>query len=331
MKTVLNRLIKHEQLSKEEAREMIINIADGKYNNSQIASFLTVYMMRSIGLDELEGFRSALLELCIAVDLKEFETIDLCGTGGDGKDTFNISTLSSFVTAGAGIKVAKHGNYGVSSGCGSSNVLEYLGVYFSNKEAFLKRCVDQAGICVLHAPLFHPAMKNVAPVRNDLGVKTFFNMLGPLVNPSFPKNQLTGVFNLELARLYHYLFQKTNQNFTVLYALEGYDEISLTGPTKAFRNHSEQILTPADFGVKPVSPSEITGGENVASSAKIFMNIIQNKGTKAQTNVVCANAGMAIATALQSTPQDGFEKAKESLLSGKAFKALKKLQKLSKQ
>jgi len=330
MKSVLNRLIKHEQLSKEEARQMIINIADGKYNNSQIASFLTVYMMRSIGLEELEGFRSALLELCIAIDLSEFETVDLCGTGGDGKDTFNISTLSSFVTAGAGIKVAKHGNYGVSSGCGSSNVLEFLGIRFSNEEDFLKRCVDQAGICVLHAPLFHPAMKNVAPVRRDLGVKTFFNMLGPLVNPSFPKNQLTGVFNLELARLYHYLFQKTDQNFTVLYALEGYDEISLTGPTKVLSNDREQILTPADFGVKTVRPDEISGGENVASSAEIFMNVIQNKGTKAQTNVVCANAGMAIATALQSTPQDGFEIAKESLLSGKAFEALKNLQKLSK-
>jgi anthranilate phosphoribosyltransferase len=331
MKSVLNRLIKHEQLSKEEARQMIINIADGKYNSSQIASFLTVYMMRSIGLEELEGFRSALLELCIAVDLSEFETVDLCGTGGDGKNTFNISTLSSLVTAGAGIKVAKHGNYGVSSGCGSSNVLEFLEIRFSNEEDFLKRCVDRAGICVLHAPLFHPAMKNVAPVRRDLGVKTFFNMLGPLVNPSFPKSQLTGVFNLELARLYHYLFQKTDQNFTVLYALEGYDEISLTGPTKAFSNHREQILTPADFGVKPVRPDEISGGENVASSAEIFMNVIQNKGTKAQTNVVCANAGMAIATALQLTPQDGFEKAKESLLSGKAFEALKNLQKLSKQ
>ena len=196
MKTILNRLIRHEQLSKDEARQMIINIADGKYNSSQIASFLTVYMIRSISLEELEGFRTALLELCIAIDLNEFETIDLCGTGGDEKDTFNISTLSSFVTAGAGIKVAKHGNYGVSSGCGSSNVLENLGILFSNEEDFLKRCIDQAGICILHAPLFHPAMKNVAPVRRDLGVKTFFNMLGPLVNPSFPKNQLTGVFNL---------------------------------------------------------------------------------------------------------------------------------------
>ena len=330
MKAILNRLIQHQQLSKEEARQMIINIADGQYNTSQIASFLTVYMMRSISLEELEGFRSALLELCIAIDLSEFDTIDLCGTGGDGKDTFNISTLSSFVTAGAGVKVTKHGNYGVSSGCGSSNVLEALGIKFSNDQDFLKRCVDQAGICILHAPLFHPAMKNVAPVRRELGVKTFFNMLGPLVNPAFPKNQLTGVFNLELARLYHYLFQKTDTNFTILYALDGYDEISLTGPTKAFSKNSEGILTPQDFGVLPLEASQIAGGDNVESSAKIFMDVIQNKGTQAQQEVVCANAGMAISTALDLSPIDGFEKAKESLLSGKAFEALTQLQNLSK-
>jgi len=330
MKRILNRLIQHQQLNKEEARQMIINIADGQYNTSQIASFLTVYMMRSISLEELEGFRSALLELCIAVDLSEFNTIDLCGTGGDGKDTFNISTLSSFVTAGAGIKVTKHGNYGVSSGCGSSNVLEELGIKFSNNQDFLKRCVDQAGICILHAPLFHPAMKNVAPVRRELGVKTFFNMLGPLVNPAFPKNQLTGVFNLELARLYHYLFQKTNINFTILYALDGYDEISLTGPTKAFSKKRERILTPQDFGVSPLRTNQIAGGDNVASSAKIFMDVIQNKGTQAQQEVVCANAGMAIATALDLSPIEGFEKAKESLLSGKALEVLTKLQNLSK-
>ena len=330
MKAILNRLIQHQQLSKEEAQQMIINIADGQYNTSQIASFLTVYMMRSISLEELEGFRSALLELCIAIDLSEFDTIDLCGTGGDGKDTFNISTLSSFVTAGAGVKVTKHGNYGVSSGCGSSNVLEALGVKFSNDPDFLKRCVDQAGICILHAPLFHPAMKNVAPVRRELGVKTFFNMLGPLVNPAFPKNQLTGVFNLELARLYHYLFQKTDTNFTILYALDGYDEISLTGPTKAFSKNSEGILTPQDFGVLPLEASQIAGGDNVESSANIFMNVIQNKGTQAQQEVVCANAGMAIATALDLSPMEGFEKAKESLLSGKAFEALTQLQNLSK-
>ena len=329
MKSILNRLIRHELLSKEEARQMIINIADGKYNSSQIASFLTVFMMRSISLQELEGFREALLELCIAVDLSEFETIDLCGTGGDEKDTFNISTLSSFVTAGAGIHVSKHGNYGVSSGCGSSNVLEHLGIRFSNDENFLKRCMDQAGVCILHAPLFHPAMKNVAPVRKDLGVKTFFNMLGPLVNPSFPKYQLIGVFNLELARLYHYLFQKTEQQVTILYDLKGYDEISLTGPTKVLSKNSERVLTPADFGVQPLQASDISGGSSVASSASIFMNVIENKGTQAQQNVICANAGMAIATALNIRPIEGFEKAKESLLSGKALRALTTLQKLS--
>jgi len=329
MKSILNRLIRHELLSKEEARQMIINIADGKYNSSQIASFLTVFMMRSISLQELEGFREALLELSIAVDLSEFETIDLCGTGGDEKDTFNISTLSSFVTAGAGIDVSKHGNYGISSGCGSSNVLEHLGVRFSNDEDFLKRCIDQAGICILHAPLFHPAMKNVAPVREDLGVKTFFNMLGPLVNPSFPKYQLTGVFNLELARLYHYLFQKTEQQVTILYDLKGYDEISLTGPAKVLSKNSERILTPADFGVQPLQASDISGGSSVASSASIFMNVLQNNGTQAQQNVICANTGMAIATALNIRPIEGFEKAKESLLSGKALRALTTLQKLS--
>ena len=330
MKVILNRLVRHEQLKKEEARQMIINIAEGKYNNSQIAAFLTVYMMRSISLSELEGFREALLELCIVVDLSEFDTIDLCGTGGDEKDTFNISTLASFITAGAGVRVSKHGNYGVSSGCGSSNVLEALGIRFSNDADFLKRCVDRAGICILHAPLFHPAMKNVAPVRRELGVKTFFNMWGPLVNPAFPKSQLTGVFNLELARLYQYLFQKTTTQFTILYTLEGYDEISLTGPTKALSQNSERILTPQDFGVQTLKAKEISGGADVASSAKIFMEVLQNKGTQAQQNVVCANAGMALATALNLSPIEGFEKAKESLVSGAALKAFTELQNLSK-
>ena len=280
-------------------------------------------------MKELEGFREALLELCVAIDLSEFTPIDLCGTGGDGKDTFNISTLSSFITAGAGVKVAKHGNYGVSSGCGSSNVLEHLGIKFSNEEDFLRRCIDQAGICVLHAPLFHPAMKNVAPIRRELGVKTFFNMLGPLVNPAFPKNQLTGVFNLELARLYGYLFQKTDQNFTILYALDGYDEISLTGPARAIRKSGESTINPQDFGVEPLSEKQITGGDTVSSSASIFMSVLDGKGTTAQNNVVSANAAMAIATATDCTPIEGFEKAKISLMSGKAYQAFKTLQKLS--
>ncbi|WP_324025714.1 anthranilate phosphoribosyltransferase [Maribacter sp. BPC-D8] len=330
MKETLNKLINHEILSKEDAKRILVNIAKGDYNTSQIAAFLTVYMMRSITIEELEGFRDALLDLCLAVDLSAYNPIDLCGTGGDGKDTFNISTLASFVTAGAGVKVTKHGNYGVSSKCGSSNVMEFLGIKFSNDAGFLEKCIDEAGICVLHAPLFHPAMKNVAPIRKDLGVKTFFNMLGPMVNPAFPKNQMVGVFNLELARMYGYLYQKTDKNFTVLHALDGYDEISLTGSTKTISNHTESMLKPSDFGVKQIKQSDIVGGDSIDTSAQIFLNVLQGRGTEPQNNVVCANAGIAIATVNNLTPLEGFEKAKESLLGGHGLATLKKIQELSK-
>jgi anthranilate phosphoribosyltransferase len=329
MKATLDRLTQHQTLDRNEAENILTGIAEGQYNPSQIAAFLTVFMMRPITLEELGGFRTALQKLCLAVDLSEFSPIDLCGTGGDGKDTFNISTLASFVTAGAGIKVAKHGNYGVSSGCGSSNVLEHLGIKFSNNSDFLKRCIDQAGICNLHAPLFHPAMKNVAPIRRELGVKTFFNMLGPLVNPAFPKHQLTGVFNLELARIYGYLFQQSDQNFTILYALDGYDEISLTCPAKAIGNGGEQLIYPEDFGLEPLGKDQINGGDSIPSSASIFMAVLEGKGTAAQSHVVCANAAMAIATATGCSPLQGFEKAQESLQSGRAVQAFKTLQKLS--
>ncbi len=329
MKQILNRLINHEQLTKEEARNVLVSISEGAYNPSQIAAFITVYMMRSIALEELEGFRDALLELCVPVDVSSYNTIDLCGTGGDGKNTFNISTLASFVTAGAGVQVTKHGNYGVSSISGSSNVMEQLGIKFSNDKDYLIRCLDEAGICILHAPLFHPAMKNVAPIRRELGVKTFFNMLGPMVNPAFPKNQLVGVFNLELARMYGYLYQKGDKNFAVLHAMDGYDEVSLTGPVKMISNGSEQILEPETFGVPKIAQSDIYGGETVESSAQIFTKILQGKGTEAQNNVVCANAGLAIATVDGTTIKEGFEKAKDSLLSGKALSTLQKLQKLS--
>lgn len=316
-------------LSAAEAKNVLVNISNGNYNPSQIASFLTVYMMRSISIEELSGFREALLELCLRIDLSAYNTIDLCGTGGDGKDTFNISTLASFVTAGAGIKVAKHGNYGVSSISGSSNVMETLGVKFSNDNDFLEKCVDQAGICILHAPLFHPAMKNVGPIRKELGVRTFFNMLGPMINPSFPKNQLVGVFNLELARMYGYLYQNTDRNFTILHSLDGYDEISLTCPTKFISNTKEGILNPDDFSVRSLAQTEIEGGTTIEASAEMFMNVISGKGTEAQNNVVCANAAMAIATVTQCTPLEGFELAKESLFSGKGLVALNKLQELS--
>ena len=330
MKALLNRLINQESISSEEAKNVLVNISAGQYNQSQIASFLTVYMMRSITLDELRGFRDALLELCVPVDLDDYNTIDLCGTGGDGKDTFNISTLSSFVTAGAGVHVTKHGNYGVSSACGSSNVMESLGIKFTNDIDFLKRSIDKAGICVLHAPLFHPAMKNVAPIRKELGVKTFFNMLGPMVNPAFPKNQMVGVFNLELLRLYGYLYQETDKNYAVVHALDGYDEISLTGKTKVITNTSETLFEPIDLDVDQIEQSAIFGGNTVKQAAKLFVKIIDGKGTEAQNNVVYANAGLAIATAKQIPHKEGFQLAKESLLSGKAKASLNQLIELSK-
>lgn len=329
MKEILNRLINHETISKEEARNVLVKISEGQYNESQIAAFLTVYMMRSITLEELEGFRNALLEMCLSTDLAQYDPIDLCGTGGDGKDTFNISTLASFVTAGAGVKVAKHGNYGVSSSCGSSNVMEHLGIKFSNKQDFLQRSMDEAGICFLHAALFHPAMKNVAPIRKNLGVKTFFNMLGPMVNPAFPKNQVVGVYSLELARMYAYLYQKTDKNFTILHALDGYDEISLTGNTKMITNNTEAMLSPEDLHLQPIKATEISGGDSIGSAAEIFMNVLSNKGTAAQENVVCANAAVAIHTAKKTGLENAFLEARESLRSGRALNALKKLQQLN--
>ncbi len=329
MKTILNRLINHETLSKPEAKEVLVNISSGQYNPSQIASFLTVYMMRNITIEELSGFREALLELCIPIDFSAYNTIDLCGTGGDGKDTFNISTLASFVTAGAGIKVAKHGNYGVSSISGSSNVMESLGVKFSNDNSFLTKCIEETNIAILHAPLFHPAMKNVGPIRKELGVKTFFNMLGPMVNPSFPKNQLVGVFSLELARMYAYLYQNTNVNYSILHTLDGYDEISLTADAKMISRNTESIISSSDFQLSKLQFKDIKGGETIEQSASIFMNIISGNGTEAQQNVVCANAALAIVTIEKCTVLDAFAKAKESLQSGKALEKLKKLQQIS--
>jgi anthranilate phosphoribosyltransferase len=325
MKHVLNRLINHETISAEEAKQILINISKGDYNQSQIAAFLTIYMMRTVTLEELKGFRDALLELCIPIDLSAYNPIDLCGTGGDGKDTFNISTLSSFVTAAAGVPVAKHGNYGVSSACGSSNVLESLGVTFSNDPDFLERAIATTGICVLHAPLFHPAMKNVAPIRRELGVKTFFNMLGPMVNPSFPKNQMVGVFSLELLRLYNYLYQDSDKNYSIVHDLGGYDEISLTNSVKIVSNHSEVLFSAEDLGLKNNTQEAIFGGNTVAEASKIFKTIISGNGSEAQNNVVCTNAGLAIATAKKINHIDGYELAKEALYSGKANECLTKL------
>jgi anthranilate phosphoribosyltransferase len=288
MKEILNHLIEHRTLSKDQAREVLKKITTGEFNTSQIAAFMTVYLMRSITVEELSGFREAMLEQCVPVEIDEYDAIDLCGTGGDGKDTFNISTLASFIVAGAGQNVAKHGNTGVSSICGSSNLLASFGYEFTNDINKIKRSLDEAGICFLHAPLFHPAMKNVAPIRKDLGVKTFFNMLGPMVNPSFPKKQLVGVFSLELARLYAYLYQEHQGYFSILHALDGYDEISLTGDFKMISNTGEKLISPESIGMPKVTPASIAGGNTVEESAKIFDNILSGKGTPEQNAVVIA-------------------------------------------
>jgi len=282
MKVILDKLFQFKKLSREEARKMLISLACGEHNDSQVAAFLSTYRMRTIALEELLGFREAMLELCLPLDLNEFNAVDLCGTGGDGKNTFNISTLASFVVAGAGEKVAKHGNYGVSSVCGSSNILEHFGYQFKNEEARLKREIEKAGICFLHAPKFHPAMKNVAPIRRDLGVKTFFNILGPMVNPSQPKNQLIGVYNLELARTYHYLYQKLDKKYAIVHSLDGYDEISLTSPAKVFATNGEKMIYPYQFGYSTLKADQIEGGKDIITSAKLFMDILMGKGTEAR-------------------------------------------------
>ncbi|MDV7185813.1 anthranilate phosphoribosyltransferase [Lutibacter sp. TH_r2] len=326
MKNILNKLFQQQRLTKEEAKSILIEIAAEKFNNSQIASFLTVFLMRPISVDELAGFREALLELSVKVNLSDFNTIDLCGTGGDGKDTFNISTLTSFIVAGTGNKVAKHGNYSSSSVSGSSNMLEYLGYQFTNNEDLLKSQMEKANICFLHAPLFHPAMKAVGPTRRELGIKTFFNMLGPLVNPSNPQNQMVGVFNLEVARLYNYLLQETTQNYGIVHSLDGYDEISLTSGFKLFTKDNEQFITPEDLNLRRLEQSEIFGGDSVEAAAKIFISILDGNGTEAQNNVVLANAVFALKTFdTNKSFETAFEEAKDSLLGLKAKESLKKL------
>jgi anthranilate phosphoribosyltransferase len=329
MKEILHRLINQEILDKQEAKNILISISNGDCNDSHIAAFLTVYMMRSITIEELAGFREALLELCIPVDFSAYNTIDLCGTGGDGKDTFNISTLASFITAGADIKVAKHGNYGVSSISGSSNVMENLGISLSNNTDFLKQALEDANIAILHAPHFHPAMKKVAETRRNLAVKTFFNMLGPMVNPSFPQNQLIGVYSLELARMYSYLYQNTDVNYFIVHGLNGFDEISLTDDAKIISPNTENIINASYFNVPNLQLIDIQGGNTTLESATIFYNILTGKGTEAQKNVVQANAALAISLSKNITITDAFHVAKESLESGKALQKFKILQNLS--
>lgn len=325
MKEVLNELIEDKVLSATEAHAVLLELATGKVNQSQMAAFLTVYMMRGIAVEELRGFRQAMMDLCLTVSF-ERSVIDVCGTGGDGKNTINISTLAAFVVAGTGQGVAKHGNYGVSSACGSSNVLEFLGYRFTSDLDHLHRCLDKANLCFMHAPLFHPAMKNVGSVRKELGIKTFFNMLGPLVNPADPHFQFVGVFSLELARQYAYLLQSSTKKFLVVHSLDGYDEVSLTGPFKFYSNNEEQIVEPSELKLPTVKPDEISGGKTVSESAQLFLDILQRKGSSSQNNVVIANAALALyAINPEAGMQDTLLKANESLLSGNAYQCFQKL------
>ncbi len=326
MKKILNFLFEHKTLDRQQAKEVLLNISKGMYNESEMAAFITVYLMRSITIGELQGFRDALLELCVRVHLDTDDVIDIVGTGGDGKNTFNISTLSCFIVAGTGNKVAKHGNYGATSISGSSNVMEQLGYQFKSTTDALKTEIETAGICFLHAPLFHPALKTVGPIRKSLGVRTFFNMLGPMVNPAFPRHQLVGVYNLEMARIYNYLLQQTDKNFTIIHSLDGYDEISLTGDTKVITNKGEQVLNAETLGKRSVSPVDIYGGDNVEEAAKIFINILKGNGTWAQNAVVLANSAMALQCMNKyNSYEECYQLAVESLESGRAYECLKKL------
>jgi len=326
MKEILQKLNEHNTLTKEEAKHILIEIADAKYNEAQVCSFMSTYLMRSISVDELDGFKAALLELAKPIDIDPTGKIDMCGTGGDGKNTFNISTISSVVAAATGIKVTKHGNYGVSSKCGSSNVLESLGYQFTDDSSVLNKQLDACNICFLHAPKFHPAMKFVGPIRKQLGIKTFFNMLGPIVNPVQPEYQSVGVFSLKLQRLYNYILQKSDRKYSIIHDLNGYDEISLTGITKIVTNQGESLISPFDFGSETYNQKDIHGGETVEQAKDIFLAILDDSSPNSHKNVVCANVASALQLYQPSTSlEDLFLIAKEAIESGRAKANFSKL------
>ena len=326
MKKILQYLFEHKTLTRAAAKDLLLSMSSGAYNDSELASLMTVFLMRSITIAELQGFRDALLELAVPVNLGTHDLLDIVGTGGDGKNTFNISTLSCFIVAGAGQKVAKHGNYGASTISGSSNVMEQLGYVFKNDESKLKQELDAANICFLHSPLFHPALKLVGPIRKNLGVRTFFNMLGPLVNPAKPAHQLIGVYSLEMARIYHYLLQEEGVNYTIIHGLDGYDEISLTSDTKIFTATGERIVSATSLGKRIVFQEDLVGGDTVEASAAIFLKIIKGEGTKAQNAVVLANAASALfATHKYANYELAYAAAVDSLDSQKAYQVLQQL------
>ncbi len=325
MKQILYRLFEHQFLGREEAREILQNIVSGKYTEAQIASLITVFLMRSISVEELAGFRDALLDMRVAIDLSDYDPIDIVGTGGDGKNTFNVSTAACFVVAGAGYNVAKHGNFGATSISGASNVMECHGVKFTTEIDRLKRSIGESNMAYLHAPIFNPALKAVAAVRKSLGVRNFFNMLGPLVNPAMPRNQLLGVYNLPLLRLYSYSFQQSGNRFAIVHSLDGYDEISLTDSFKVKTTQSEHIYSPEEIGFARINESDLYGGDTIENAASIFYGVLKGTSTSAQTNCVLVNAAFAIRVLCpDKTIDQCIEEARESLVSGKAIRKFKR-------
>jgi anthranilate phosphoribosyltransferase len=327
MKKLLNLLFENYTLSEDEAYQIMVEISEEKFSAVELASFVTVFNMRNITLDELKGYRRALLDLCVKVDLPK-QAIDVVGTGGDGKDTFNISTLSCFVLAGAGEKIIKQGNYGASSVSGSSNMLDSFGYNFSTDQDKLKREYDEVGITFLHAPLFHPALAKVAPIRKGLAVKTFFNLMGPLVNPVQPNFQNLGTYDVKTARLYHYVMQNSGVQYSISTALAGYDEISLTSPTKVYNNTGEYILESQDFGLSILTPDQIKGGKSIEENSKIFLSVLEGTSTKSQKEVVLANTALALQTIYPTKSLiECVAIANESLDSKKALNTFQKLMK----
>ncbi len=323
-------MFEHKNLSRDEARDVLLNIADGRYNDAQLAAFMTVFLMRSITIDELTGFRDALLERRRPVNMDGVKAIDIVGTGGDGKNTFNISTATCFVVAGSGRKVVKHGNYGASSISGASNVLEQHGVRFIDDTDRLRRSLDICGVSYLHAPFFSPALKSVAPVRKALAVRNFFNMLGPLVNPTLPKHQLLGVYNLKLMRLYNYIAQNEGINCTIVHSLDGYDEISLTSPFKVVGLTEERVYTPGDINMPMACETDLSGGNTVGEAAAIFDAVLAGNATPAQENCVVANAAFAIRTLEpELSLETAISEARESIRSGRAAEAFRKFVKIN--
>ncbi len=331
MNQILSTLFEHKSLSRSQARDIMLNIADGKYNDNQLSAFMTVLLMRSITSEELTGFRDAILMRRVAIDLGDTNAIDIVGTGGDGKNTFNISTASCFVVAGAGRKVVKHGNYGASSVSGASNVLEQHGVKFTADQDKLRRSLEGSGVSFLHAPFFSPALKSVGPVRRSLRMRTFFNMLGPLVNPTLPKNQLLGVYNLKLMRLYRYIAQNENINCMIVHSLDGYDEISLTFPFKVVTNDKEIVLEASSLGLSGATPEDLYGGETVEEAAKVFDDVLSCRASEAKRNCVIANAAFALLTLDPNLGMsEAVAQARESLESGAALDSFRRFVELNK-